>query len=110
MPPLRDEMSEALERGVSIRNMYFEGDPISHLRSGASDRDIEALEKLIGGKLSPTYRQFFLLSDGWENVSATIPLMSCREIVQARTTGQFEYWFEEFWDSDFGPRENALVF
>jgi hypothetical protein len=106
-----DEISHALERGVSIRNAYFndKDDPKSRLRPGASERDIESLEKLIGTSLSPTYREFFLISDGWDNVSATISLMSCQQIADTVKGGKFDDWFKSFWDDELGPRENALV-
>ncbi|RFU48311.1 SMI1/KNR4 family protein [Paraburkholderia sp. DHOC27] len=110
MPSLHDEISDALQRGVSVRNTYFEGEPVSQLHHAATEADLQALEKTIGTKLSPTYREFFLISNGWDYVSATISLLSCAEIAEGNRKGQFDGWLSSFWDDDLGPRENALVF
>ncbi|MDI2131335.1 SMI1/KNR4 family protein [Yinghuangia seranimata] len=49
--------------------------------TGASVRDVQALEERLGSELPPSYRQFLLVSDGWLDTTESIErILPTREV------------------------------
>ncbi len=103
-----------LDRGVAVRNRYFDedDDPRSALRSGASDAEIKTLERKIGRTLPQSYRDFLSLSNGWDSFDATVTLLSAKQAGDAYALKKFTRWYREMGFAELGypdPSQTVVI-
>lgn len=62
-------------RDADVNHLWFYGGP----SSGADDAALAAMEAAIGSPLDPDYRQFLMISNGWEGFYGDVDLFSCAD-------------------------------
>ncbi|MCN9241636.1 SMI1/KNR4 family protein [Streptomyces sp. RY43-2] len=76
----------------------------------ASEERIAAMEKRLGRRMPPSYREFLKVSDGWRNAGEFVWLLAGTEDARWHNDeSQLADVFEEYLDEDAGPEERREV-
>lgn len=112
MDELKQRLEQAIEAGQNARHTYYTSidlDDAQELGDPTPEADILKLEAQLGRPLPPSYRQFLLLHNGWQEIDGGVDLLPIEELLGQQDDYDIPQWQRDCRDDNDEVAARSLV-